>query len=348
MRGRVVAALTLTACALLVTGVARASEPALELDEIVLKNGSRLLGTVTGLRDGEVQIETEFAGALSIQQDQIESMQTRSPTVLTLADGAVVEDQTIVVEEGQLLLSGPQAPAGTYTVRDLVLGNPEPWELGQGYRWTGQVSTALTLQRGNTDSDEFDYRLESVWRSLRDRYTGRLSGEIDEANDEKIAENWSLLGKYDHFLEGPLYWGLNASAEQDKFADLDLRYYLGPYLGRQFYEQPILTLSGEVGLVYVNEDFIIGDDDSYEGANWTVNATSNYLGGDSQLYLNHTGILNLDRPEDVILNLTTGLAFPLLLNIEAAAEIVLDYDSARPPEVDQLDQTYRFRVGYAW
>jgi hypothetical protein len=37
-----------------------------------------------------------------------------------------------------------------------------------------------------------------------------------------------------------------------------------------------------------------------------------------------------------------------LFNVEAAAEVVLEYDSARPPEVEETDQTYRFRLGYAW
>lgn len=142
--------------------------------------------------------------------------------------------------------------------------------------------------------------------------------------------------------------GVNASVEQDTFADLDLRYYLGPYLGRQFYEKPLFTLSGEAGLVVVNEDFILADDQDYLGANWTLDASSDYLGDDSRLYLKHTGILNLDDTENVVLNLTMGLSFPLLLSIEGAAEVLLTYDSAVPSELDELDQSYRFRIGYSW
>ncbi|QIB65424.1 DUF481 domain-containing protein [Kineobactrum salinum] len=348
MTGKTELVRALVACALLLPAAGHSAEADQNLDEIVLKNGSRILGTVIELRDGIVKIKTDFAGVVKIHQDQIQDMQTRTPTVIKLADGTLLEDQAIVVQQEQLLLSGPEAPMDSYTVRDVVLGNPKPWELGHGYLWSGLVSTALTLERGNTDSDEFDYRLESVWRSLRDRYTVRLNGEIDEANDQKIAENWAVLGKYDHFLEGPLYWGLNASVEQDKFADLDRRYYLGPYLGRQFYEAPALTLSGEIGLVYVDEQFILGEDGNYRGMNWTVDATSNYLGGNSRLYLEHTGIWNLDQTEDMLLNLTMGLAFPLLFNVEAAAEVVLEHDSGRPPDVEELDQTYRFRLGYSW
>tara|TARA_R100001480_G_scaffold102989_3_gene106109 strand:+ start:5437 stop:6468 length:1032 start_codon:yes stop_codon:yes gene_type:complete len=337
---------SLRPAAFIVAGVLAGS--ALAADEIVLKNGSRILGTVTGVRDGVVTVDTEFAGTLKVQQDQVESLLSSEPIVLKLADGTVVEEPSLRVEEETLLLASDDAPVATYPLAELALSNPQPWELGQGYRWKGQVSLALEMQRGNTDTDELDYGIESIWRSLEDRYTLRFDGEEDEANGIKNAENWTALGKYDRFLEGPLYWGVNASAEHDKFSDLDLRYYVGPYIGRQFHERPLLTLSAEVGGVYVDEDYIVAEDQDYLGMNWSVDATSNYISEDSQLYLKHTGIWNLDQTEDVILDLTLGLSFPLLFNIDGAAEILLEYDSGLPPEVESVDQTYRFRVGYSW
>lgn len=318
-------------------------------DEILLRDGSRIVGTVTAIRGGVVTIETGFAGTLSVQQDQIENLTAEGPAVLKLADDTVLETPALEVEAGELLLPAEVTDDEQYRLEQLALLNPDDWELGRGYDWSGLASLALGMQRGNTDTDELDYRLDNTWRSLDDRYTLRLNGEVDEANGVKNAENWSALGKYDHFLNGsPNYWGINASAEQDKFADLDLRYYVGPYLGRQFYEQPVFTLSGEAGLVYVNESFIVAEDEDYQGANWTVRASSNYLGGDSRLYLDHTGIWNLDQTDEVILNLALGLSFPMFMNIEGAAEVLLEYDSGLPEEVEELDQTYRFRVGYSW
>ena len=41
----------------------------------------------------------------------------------------------------------------------------------------------------------------------------------------------------------PDYWGILAAAEKDKFRDLDLRYMVGPYIGRQFFEAPVFALS---------------------------------------------------------------------------------------------------------
>lgn len=318
------------------------------LDKITLKDGSHIVGTVTAMRDGVLSVETGFAGILSIPQDQVESMATRNPVVMKLQDGTLIENQPVIVKEEQLLLPASLAPQSTYALSDLQVTNPEPWELGQGYNWTGLVSGALTLERGNTETDEFDYKVESYWRSLRDRYTFKLNGEIDEANGLKNAENWIAIGKYDYFIDGPWYWGMNAAAEGDKFADLDLRYYIGPYIGREFYNTPRIALSAEAGVVYVNEDFILAEDKEYPGMNWTVTASSNILGGESRLYLDHNGILNLDDAGDLIVNTTIGLAFPMMFSIEAAAEVLLEYDSGVPNGVEKLDETYRFRIGYTW
>lgn len=336
------------AIALGLAAAVSAEEAVVHQDEIVLKSGSKIIGTVTGSRDGVVSIETDFAGSLDISLDKIASAKTSGAVVIQLADETVLPEQPLLIQDEQLVIATQTSPAETYALEDMLLVNPEPWELGQGYRWKGVASVAASAQRGNTDTDELDYSLESVWRSKRDRYTLRYNGENDKTNGETTVEQWYAQGKYDYFFDGPVYGGLQGSAEHDKFTDLDLRWLIGPYLGRQFYEDPAFTLSAELGASYVEEDFIEAEDKEYAAGNWAVNATSDYLGGDSRLYLDHRGIVSMEDASDYILNTIFGLAFPLLWDFEAAAEVQLDYDNGAVEDVDKLDQTYRFRVGYTW
>ena len=331
--------------AMLVTVFAHAESGVTAKDEILLKNGSRILGEVTGSRDGVVTIETDFAGTLSIELAQIQSVNTEDPVVILMADESVQRDSPLTITEEQLVLSEPRQ---SFPLEDLVVVNPEPWELGEGYRWTGKLGFAFERERGNTDTDELDYKLESEWRSKRDRFRVEATGEIDESNGTKTADKWNFGGKYDYFLEDPNYIGLLALAEKDKFQDLDLRYLVGPYLGRQFYDEPIFSLRGELGFSYVNESFNVAEDDDYVASNWNIHVTSNYLGGDSSLYFDQFGVWNLKDTSDVIVNSTFGLSYPLLWRIEAAVEVLLEYDSGAVAGVDELDQTYKFRLGYSW
>jgi hypothetical protein len=331
-------------------GVPAAStdEAALRLDEVILKDGSRILGTVISAREGVIVIETGFAGEISIDATAVDFLQTRGSMTVLMDDGSTIRDQPILVDQEGIVVKNDAGVERAYGVSEFQILNPEPWELGEGYKWFGLANLVLAVEEGNTVSEELDYKVESFWRSLRDRYTLKLYGEVDEASGVKNADNNSLVGKYDYFLEGSNYWGLKFAAMQDEFADLDLRAYAGPYYGRQFYERPIFTLSGEAGLAYVSEDFIVAPDQQYTGAHWDINLTTDYLGGDSKIYIEQRGLWNLEEPEDIVLHTTFGLSFPLLGNLEVAAELLLEYDTGAVEGVEELDQKYKFRIGYTW
>lgn len=322
---------------------ALAAEP---LDEIVLVDGSRLVGTITSARDGELTVETSFAGTLTIQLDQVESLVTGGPETLVLEDDSVIREQPVRIVDGQI--ASAVEPSHRYPVSALSAINPEPWRLGRGYDWTGLIDFALAFERGNSDTDELDYRLESGWRSVRDRYRIFARGENDETDGVETADNWLLRGKWDYFLEDPNYWGFLAQAEQDKFADLDLRWLAGPFIGRQIFDGPLFTLAGEFGASYVTEEFTTAENQDYTAANWDIDVTSDYLGGDSSLYLRQFGLWNLNETSDMVVDTTLGLSFPLLFSFEAAAEILWEYDSGAVENVDNLDETYRLRIGYKW
>ena len=275
-------------------------------------------------------------------------MNTDGPTTLVLADESVVEDQPLEVLDSEVVVASGTSESRSYAIEDLMVVNPEDWELGRGYKWSGLVSFAFAIERGNSKTDELDYKLDTNWRSDDDRYTLKLDGEIDEANDQKNADNWTVQAKYDNFFSDYSYWGLQALAEQDEFADLDLRYLIGPYIGREFFTDPIFVFSAEAGISYVNEDFITAPDQEYPAANWAFHMSSDYLGGDSRLYFDQIGIWNVDETSDLIVNSTFGLGFPLLFGFEAAAEIILEYDSGAVEGIEELDETYNLRLGYAW
>lgn len=318
-----------------------------KLDEIILNNGSVLLGTVLAAKDGVVEIKTDFAGVLKVKLEKVAAMSTSPVRALKLQDGSVRRNLPVRVKAQQLLLDDNPVAEG-YPIEELVSINPQPWELGEGSHPAGKVSFAWATERGNSDTDKLDMLVDSSWRRLGNRYTLRANGELDRNNGERSAENWKLLGKYDHFIGDDRYWGANLSVESNEFTDLNLRTYLGPYYGLQWLDRSLLSLSTEFGLAYVEEDFIRAADQQSSAANWSLDASSNYLGGSSRLYLNQVGIWSLDGSRDVIVNTRMGLAFPLLGQVEASAELLLEYDSGALGAVRELDQTYNFRIGYVW
>lgn len=315
-------------------------------DRIELDNGSVLIGTFIDADRGKVEFSTDFAGTIKIDQARIVFMDVASRITLQMEDGSLVETEHLRVDDQTLAL---RRDGVSYALDQLMRINPEPWELGTGYRHSGIASTSFSLQRGNTVLDEFDYKVESRWRGLEDRYTLLLEGELREANRKRTAENWAISGKYDRFQVGDYYWGLAGMAEENRFADLNLRTTTGPYVGRALFENTPFVLEVETGLSYVTEDFgDDNDDQTYVGLTWNVRSESDYFGNDSRLYVDHRGVKNLDERNALILNTTVGVGFPLLGRIQGSTEIVLDYNSGAVAGTEELDQTYRFRIGYQW
>lgn len=315
-------------------------------DRIELSNGSVVIGRFVDADEGVVKIDTDFAGTISIKQTEILAMNVQSPLTLQFSDGSLVESDRLVVS-GQTVDLDSRSEA-TFALEHLTRINPEPWELGRGYRHRGTASSAFLVQRGNTVQDALDYRIESRWTGLKDRYTLRLEGEVREANRERNAENWLVIAKYDRFQVGDYYVGFSASMEEDRFADLDLRTRTGPYLGRRFLDKLPLTLELEAGVSYIEERFGSADNREYMGLTWNLRSETDYLGDDSRLYVEHTGVRNLADRASTILDTTVGLSFPLLGRLQGATEVVLNYNSGAVENTEELDQTYRFRLGYTW
>lgn len=314
-------------------------------DEIVLKDGSTVFGVVSGARDGAVTVTTEFAGDIVIPLDQVQSLSSQTPATLLLQDETVLRGQPLVIQDQRIVAAGS---ADGYAIDALQVLNPEPWELGQGYKWTGLANFALELERGNSEKDQLDYKFASQWQGKRDRIGFEWRGEQDETEGEKTADNWSASLSYDYLVAAPYYMGVLARAEEDEFADLDLRYLIGPYVGRRFYNEPEFTLEAQVGLAYADDNYIVAEDEDYMAGTWAIDISSNYLGGSSRLYLNQDGVLNFDEASNVIVDTAIGIAFPLMWNLEGAAEVFLEYDGSAEGDIDELDETYRIRVGYSW
>lgn len=319
-------------------------------DELHMKNGSRLIGTLVRSEAGQVIFDMPFAPNAKIKSANIERIITDKPVTLMMTDGAIYHERTINSTEAQLIAKSPDQDPVVFATDDISLINPEPWKLGEGHRWTGSFSAALESERGNSDTDEWDIDGTTELRSLRNRYTFAGDMELEEASGVKTSDNWKAGFKYDRFRsrESSNYFGASVRFEYDRFTDLDLRTTIGPHIGRKFLDTRHLSLQGEIGPVWVDEKFDIAEDNDFPGALWAFRADTDFFGFGTTAFLIHDGTLNFDDPDDLILNTTIGIKLPLIFGLETGFQAEYEYDGGAVENVDTLDETYNFRIGYTW
>ena len=171
-----------------ITVLAMMASPGLaSADRMHMQNGSVLIGTLVQAEDDKVTFNTPFAGDIKVAKENIERIITDEPVVIMMVDGTVYRDRCISATKKKLVAVAEGEKPVTFVSSDIKSINPEPWQLGEGYKWTGNIKTAAEYERGNSDTDEWDVSAETIWRSLKDRYT--LDGELerDRTDGSKLA-----------------------------------------------------------------------------------------------------------------------------------------------------------------
>ena len=321
---------------------------------IELNDGSVIYGDIADIHDGGVLVSTALMGDVKIALASIKRLESDQAIELLTTEQDTFALSALTVVDGEVVLEDDDNLA----VDQLDVANPEAWEVGDGYHVTGRVTSAVEFSRGNTDTDQVNLDLETTLESRRDRITVRADYEETSTNIREdgggttstpTADNWQIIGKYDYFLSNPRnYLGVNLGFNSDRFAEVERRSYVGPYFGRKVFTRETLKLDAELGISYVDTDFLLSEDDSYPGVNLNLTGEAFFFDGKLKLYFRQVNLVNLSSFEQSIYRTTMGLRFPLLFGLEAAAEASADYDGGAAEGRDKLDQALKFRIGYTW
>ena len=333
---------------------------------IELLDQTVVYGEITDIHDGELYVTTELMGDVTIALSSILYLESDQDIELLTTEQEKLALPSFMVVDGEVVLDD----ADNLTLDQLDVANPEDWEQGRGYHITGRVTSAIEYNRGNTETDNLNLDAETILESLRDRITLRADYEESSAlvldkdddgnaildadgNEAKIsqdtADNWRVEGKYDYFLSDPRnYLGLNVGLHADQFANVDRRTYASAYVGRKILTRDTLTFDAELGLLYVDTDFAVSEDDSYTGVNINLTGEAQLFDSRVTLYFRQANIVNLQSTEKSIYRTKVGLRFPLFLGLEGAAEATADYDGGAADGKEKLDKTLKFRIGYTW
>ena len=156
---------------------------------IVLMDQSVIWGEVIDIREGEVVVETQWLGEVSIDLTAIMLLESDQEIELLTKDQNKFALSSLQVVEGVVVLEDKENLA----VDELYVANPEDWEEGRGYSLEGRVTSAVEFLRGNTSTDQFNADFETILRSQRDRITFR--GDYAETSAVVLSPEYDALGE---------------------------------------------------------------------------------------------------------------------------------------------------------
>lgn len=260
--------LVLTFCALSTAAIA---------DTVVLKNGDRLTGAVTQLAGGKLTLHTDYAGDIAISFDQVVSVKTEKPVVLSLDSKEGKKTITRKLEITELTRTdggftvvtkeGPETvtTAGLTTVRTPALQTAYEASLHPGllHNWTATANVSFALARGNSNTTTLGTGFTAQRPTPTDKtsiyfndiYANTTATSNGVSTSSTTADNVGAGLRYDHNVNPKVFLFGTTDFFEDQLQFLDLRSVLGGGFGWHAFKKPKQQMDVMGGLVWTHEKY---------------------------------------------------------------------------------------------
>ena len=314
-------------------------------DVLILDNGDTLSGDVVSMKEGVLTFKTDYAGTLSVKWNKVSGLKSETPLTFYKDDKSSFKGKAVAAGQGTAEEVAVETDSGLKRIAPSSIKaiNAEPHDV----KVRGHGAAAWTKAQGNTDKQNLHGDSALTIRKGKNRW--KTSGYYNWGKDMGTLNenNWQIQAGYDRFLTEKLYAYVNAMAEGDEFADLDLRTSLSPGLGYEFYDTDRFHLSVETGPAWVMEKYSSErGDENYVAARWAAHLAWWIWTERIQFYHDQFGLAGVDGDGDLIVQTSTGLKLPVVKGFFTAFQYDLDWNNRPAEGKQQTDQRYMVRVGY--
>ena len=317
-------------------------------DEVRLKNGDVISGTIVKKETDKLVLRTSYAGEIHIAWSQILQLSSSETVKIFLSDQTHFSGVIEPSDDGRALIRLEQYDAyADIDLNELTYINASAEVSGMGVIWSGQINVGGAFTEGNTDTSLLRVGGESIARTKVNRFT--IGGQVNRAKSNNVDTEYNSRAnaKYDHFLSKKWYLYSNSTLENDRFRDINLRSTVGGGSGYQLYERDDLNLAIEGGLNYLHADYDVAEDDSYAIGRWAVRYDQKVY-QDIKLFHQHEVLFSLEEFANTLVFSKTGLQVPIAEKLNASTQINLDYNNQPVADRKKLDKTLLFSLGYGW
>jgi putative salt-induced outer membrane protein YdiY len=234
-------------------------------DQVVMRNGDRVTGTIIKQDGKAITIKTDLFGVVTAPWDQVVSLQSEQQVNVVLKDGRTLLG-TLSTSAGQVEIAAKDtktgaAPAEVASIRNadeqrayerlLEPGLLELWSGGGSLGWAGTNGNAKTLtfttalnaaRVTNTDKASIYFNLI------------KASALVNGTSASTAQAVRGGIG-YDHNVSPRLFVNVFNDYEYDKFQNLDLRFVLGGGFGFHAWKGERSTLDLLGGIDFNHSSF---------------------------------------------------------------------------------------------
>jgi putative salt-induced outer membrane protein YdiY len=238
-------------------------------DQIVLKNGDRLTGSITKSDGKSLVIKTDYAGDVTVKFDAIQSLTSSGDLNVTLggktAVGSVTTsgDDVIVATKTGGPVEAPKASVSLVRSPAEQAAYEKSLHPGFGQGWAGGANLGFALTAGNSETKNLNIGLNATRTGFHDKltlyetsvYAATSKLALHPIPSQTTANSNGGGFRYDHDFTPRVFGFGSADFFNNSLQNLDLRYILGGGIGFHAIKTPNTTLDLLAGINYTHESF---------------------------------------------------------------------------------------------
>jgi putative salt-induced outer membrane protein len=239
--------------------------PAAFADQITLKNGDHLTGTIVQSDGKTLVLHTEFAGDVTVQFAAITQITTDKPVHVALKNGQTVVGP-ITTSEGKLEVASKTGAAVEMPAESVVAIRNDADELayekslhpGLLEGWKGAANVGFSFTRGNSQTENLALAFSAARATKADKlslYTNVVYGTNQLATPSTTANTEAGGIRYDRNINPRMFGFVGADFTSNALQDLNLRSVGSLGLGYHAIKSDKTTLDLLAGGNFTDENY---------------------------------------------------------------------------------------------
>lgn len=226
-------------------------------DQVTLKNGDRLTGTITTADDKSLNLKTDYAGDLIIKWDAVQSISSDQPLYVTPKTGVTVVGP-VSTSDGKLQVATKDAGAVAVAKADVKTLRSESEQRAYG-AWGGFLDSGLSLSRGNADTTNFTIGATATRMTDKDKASAFINSIYSSGTTNGVTLTTASAIhaglRFDYNLSDKTFAFAFTDFDHDRFQQLDLRNVIGGGLGYHMVKSDITNFDIFAGGSFNQEYF---------------------------------------------------------------------------------------------
>ena len=210
-------------------------------DQLVMKNGDRVTGTIVKQDGKTITIKTDAFGVITAPWDQVASLRSDQPVNVVLKDGKALVG-TVGSSEGKVEVTTKEAKVDVSPGEVTAIRNADEQKAyerllnpGLLQLWSGGASLGWAGTNGNAKTLTFTAAVNAARLTNTDKtsiYVNLIKASA-LINGQSASTAQAVRGGigYDHNVSPRLFVNVFNDYEYDKFQNLDLRFVIGGGFG---------------------------------------------------------------------------------------------------------------------